>query len=104
MHLQVQQITSPPAYRGRNVVATVQLTIHAVADHTFTISGISVMRGEDALFLRMPKIKDERGVFVPFISLSAKMKRAIDDAVLPAVEKWLRGSSVRQIENDGGAR
>ena len=102
MHLQVQQITPPPTYRGRNVVAIVQLTIHAVADHTFTISGISVVRGDDALFVRMPKIKDNTGAFVPFISLSARMKRAIDDAVLPAVEKWLVGTQSAQTE--GGAR
>ena len=101
MHLQVQQISSPPTFRGRNVVAIVQLTIHAVADHTFTISGISVVRGDDSLFVRMPKIKDNSGAFVPFISLSAKLKRAIDDAVLPAIENWLGDQSAQQEVSRG---
>lgn len=79
----------------------VQLTIHAVADHTFTISGISVMKGHDALFLRMPKIKDDSGAYVQVISLSAKMKLAIDDVVLPAVEKWLVAQTSAQEVSRG---
>ena len=102
MHFQIQQITPPPAYRARNVLAIVQLTIHAVADHTFTIEGISIMKGPDALFLRMPKVRDDSGAYVPFISLSAKMKRAIDDVVLPAVEKWLAAQTSAQSEVSRG--
>jgi DNA-binding cell septation regulator SpoVG len=104
MHFQIQTISSPPAYRARNVLAIVQLTIHAVADHTFTVSGICILKGADAPYLRMPKIKDDNGAYVPFIQLSAKMKRAIDDAVLPAVEKWLvaQAAQAQNQEVSGG--
>jgi DNA-binding cell septation regulator SpoVG len=108
MHLHVQRIAPPPAFRARNVVAVVQLTIQ-VDDYSFTISGISVLRGADSIYLRMPKTREDNGAYVPFISLSARMKRAIEDAVLPAVEKWAAQQSgsaqVTQVQPaNGGAQ
>jgi hypothetical protein len=45
----------------------------------------------------MPKIRDDNGAYVPFIQLSLKMKRAIDDAVLPAIEKWLEAQTAQEV-------
>lgn len=103
MHFQIKNILPSPPWRPRAVIALVQLAIHVDEGYSFSISGIAVMRGENSLYIRMPRIK-ENNVYVPFVELSAKMKRAIDDAVLPAVEKWLEGSPTTQKEIGGGAQ
>jgi hypothetical protein len=38
------------------------------------------------------------GAYVPFITLSTKLKLAISAAVLPAVEKWLLGGSFQPAQ------
>jgi DNA-binding cell septation regulator SpoVG len=97
MYLQVQNILPSPIWRPRSVIALVQLAIHIDEGLTFTIENIAVTRGENSLFVRMPRVK-ENNVYVPFVQLSAKMKRAIDDAVLPAVEKWLAAQAAQSQE------
>jgi DNA-binding cell septation regulator SpoVG len=75
--------------RSRVAVATVRITIHCAAEHTFTLDDVTVLRNDAGdLWVAMPKQK-VGGTYVPIISLSAKLKLAIDTVVLPRAEQWL---------------
>jgi DNA-binding cell septation regulator SpoVG len=105
MHVEVQSITPPLPNRSRSAVATAKITIHCVVDHAFTVDDVTIMRTDAGdLWVAMPRRKTPGGTYVPFISLSVKMKRAIDDVVLPGAEKWLAAQSASAQPFDGGAR
>jgi len=84
--------------RSRTAVATVRITLHCAAEHTFTLDDITVLRNDAGdLWVSMPRQK-VAGAYVPIISLSAKLKLAIDAAVLPRAEQWLTEQAVQSQE------
>lgn len=95
MTIHLQGINPPNPMRSRNSVATVKLTIQCDADGAITIDDVTVMRTDGELWISMPRTK-VAGAYVPFITLSTKMKLAISEAVLPVVEKWLGAQSAQQ--------
>lgn len=100
MLVHLQSINPPNAMRSRNSVATVRITIQCDAEGAITIDDVTILRTDGELWFSMPRTK-VAGAYVPFITLSTKMKLAISEAVLPAIEKWLE-SQAAQIA--GGAR
>jgi len=103
MHVEVQSIAPPLPNRSRSAVATARITIHCVVDHAFTVDDVTIMRTDAGdLWVAMPRRKTPGGTYVPFITLSVKMKRAIDDVVLPRAEKWLAAQTSAQSEVSRG--
>lgn len=103
MLVHLQSINPPNPMRSRNSVATVRITIQCDAEGAITIDDVTIMRTDGELWISMPRTK-VAGAYVPFITLSTKMKLAISEAVLPAVEKWLAESTAAHIQIAGGAR
>jgi hypothetical protein len=91
--------------RSRNSVATVRITIQFDADGAITIDDVTILRADGELWFSMPRTK-VAGAYVPFITLSTKLKLAISVAVLPAVEKWLLGGSPHSAQSQvsGGTK
>src|SRR5579864_1333457 len=102
MQIHLQSINPPNPMRSRNSVATVKLTIQCDAEGAITIDDVTIMRTDGELWISMPRTK-VAGAYVPFITLSTKMKLAISEAVLPVVEKWL-GAQSAQTQIAGGAQ
>ena len=103
MTIHLQSINPPNPMRSRNAVATVKVTVQCEADGAITIDDVTIMRTDGELWISMPRTK-VAGAYVPFITLSTKMKLAISEAVLPVVEKWLLGTSAQPAQTEGGAR
>jgi DNA-binding cell septation regulator SpoVG len=98
MYVQLQNINPPNPMRSRMAVATVRITLHCAAEHTFTIDDVTVLRNDAGdLWVSMPRQK-VAGTYVAVISLSAKMKLAIDAVVLPRAEQWLAEQAVQSQE------
>jgi hypothetical protein len=97
MQVHVQSINPPNPMRSRNSVATVRITIQFDVDGAITIDDVTILRADGELWFSMPRTK-VAGAYVPFITLSTKLKLAISAAVLPAVEKWLLGASVQSAQ------
>jgi hypothetical protein len=97
MQVHVQSINPPNPMRSRNSVATVRITIQFDADGAITIDDVTILRADGELWFSMPRTK-VAGAYVPFITLSTKLKLAISAAVLPAVEKWLLGGSFQPAQ------
>ena len=91
MKIHLQSINPPNPMRSRNAVATVRITIQCDAEGAITIDDVTVMRTDGELWISMPRTKIA-GAYVPFITLSTKLKLSISEAVLPVVEKWLLGA------------
>ena len=104
MHVQFQSINPPNPMRSRAAVATVRITIHCAAEHTFSFDDVTVLRNDAGdLWVSMPRQK-VAGAYVPIISLSAKLKLAIDAVVLPRAEQWLAAQAAAAQQGNGGAR
>ena len=83
-------------------VATVKITIHCAAEHAFTIDDVTVLRNDAGdLWVSMPRQK-VAGAYVPIISLSAKLKLAIDAVVLPRAEQWLAAQAAQARSQEVG--
>lgn len=97
MQVHLQSINPPNPMRSRNSVATVRITIQFDGDGAITIDDVTILRTDGELWFSMPRTK-VAGAYVPLITLSTKLKLAISAAVLPAVEKWLLGASVKSAQ------
>ena len=106
MQVYIKSISSPPASYPRNVEAVVKVTLSFTLEHFITIDDIRVIRNaKGELWLGTPRQRNPQGLFVPFLDMSKKMYRELEDAVLAACEKWFLGQqSVETLPANGGAR
>src|SRR5713101_5396355 len=97
MQVYVKSITPPPLSYPRNVEAVVKVTLSFTFEHFITIDDIRVIRNaKGELWLGTPRQRNPQGLFVPFLEMSKKMYRDLEDAVILAFEQWSDRAAQKQ--------
>src|SRR5262245_47798807 len=104
MHVEVLDL-SQPHKPSPGILAIVRVRLSSAGEHV-ELKDLRVVRNKKGeLFVGVfSYIRD--GQFLPTITFSRKLKFLIDDAVLPAFEKWslAPSTSFAQTEIGGGAQ
>ena len=99
MQVSVNSITPPPPSYPRNVEAVAKVTLSFTSEHFITIDDVRVIRNaKGELWLGTPRQRNPQGLFVPFLEMSKKMYRELEDAVIPVYEKWATDSAQTQSD------
>lgn len=105
MQVSVNSITPPPPSYPRNVEAVVKVTLSFTSEHLITIDDVRVIRNaKGELWLGTPRQRNPQGLFVPFLEMSKKMYRELEDAVILAFEQAAQAAqSDRSSVQTGGS-
>lgn len=102
MKVEVLEFTQPHK-PSPGILAIVRVRLSSDGEHV-ELNDLRVVRNKkNELFVGVFSYMRD-GQFLPTITFSRKLKFLIDDAVLPAFEKWSVGSQAAPTKISGGAQ